>query len=177
MSPEPVKSISCFPPVSSRRSILSSHTTLSGSPISRRSKTPRRKAMKDFRLHTLNDAFGPCEVEVAAKATFDCDEGGCSAKFKRQEHLKRHKRSVHQPDNVEPCELCGQAFTRRDNLKSHVKRHLVEPNKKGKRTETKVEAAAYLVRLSNSSPRKSSKIEELEPSPLIETKPSTIACL
>lgn len=69
-----------------------------------------------------------CEA-VIPQNMFACSRPGCTRRFKRQEHKKRHERTVHTQAGVEqpkyPCwvvtgnKICGRTFSRRDNLKSH----------------------------------------------------------
>ncbi|ODV74694.1 uncharacterized protein CYBJADRAFT_136505 [Cyberlindnera jadinii NRRL Y-1542] len=47
----------------------------------------------------------------------------CMRRFKRQEHLKRHVRSLHTNEKPFDCTLCGKKFSRSDNLAQHIKTH------------------------------------------------------
>ncbi|SCV00762.1 LANO_0F08460g1_1 [Lachancea nothofagi CBS 11611] len=47
----------------------------------------------------------------------------CDRRFKRQEHLKRHVRSLHMGEKPFGCHLCGKKFSRSDNLNQHIKTH------------------------------------------------------
>ena len=53
--------------------------------------------------------------------TFVCDI--CSRRFRRQEHLKRHHRSLHTGDKPFECNECGKKFSRSDNLSQHARTH------------------------------------------------------
>ena len=53
--------------------------------------------------------------------TFACDL--CSRKFRRQEHLKRHYRSLHTGEKPFECTDCGKKFSRSDNLAQHQRTH------------------------------------------------------
>lgn len=50
----------------------------------------------------------------------------CSRRFKRQEHLKRHFRSLHTQEKPFDCEICHKKFSRSDNLNQHLKIHKLE---------------------------------------------------
>lgn len=52
---------------------------------------------------------------------FECDV--CHRRFRRQEHLKRHHRSLHTFDKPYKCEECGKSFSRSDNLSQHQRTH------------------------------------------------------
>ena len=47
----------------------------------------------------------------------------CSRRFRRQEHLKRHYRSLHTHDKPFECTDCGKKFSRSDNLSQHARTH------------------------------------------------------
>lgn len=47
----------------------------------------------------------------------------CSRRFRRQEHLKRHYRSLHTHDKPFECHECGKKFSRSDNLSQHARTH------------------------------------------------------
>ncbi|CRG90145.1 Zinc finger protein YER130C [Talaromyces islandicus] len=53
--------------------------------------------------------------------TFVCNL--CSRRFRRQEHLKRHYRSLHTQDKPFECNECGKKFSRSDNLAQHARTH------------------------------------------------------
>lgn len=47
----------------------------------------------------------------------------CARRFRRQEHLKRHYRSLHTEDKPFECGDCGKKFSRSDNLAQHARTH------------------------------------------------------
>ncbi|EDO18136.1 hypothetical protein Kpol_1031p42 [Vanderwaltozyma polyspora DSM 70294] len=52
---------------------------------------------------------------------FACEH--CDRRFKRQEHLKRHVRSLHMGEKPFSCHICEKKFSRSDNLNQHIKTH------------------------------------------------------
>ncbi|ORY65906.1 uncharacterized protein BCR38DRAFT_168661 [Pseudomassariella vexata] len=53
--------------------------------------------------------------------TFVCEL--CHRRFRRQEHLKRHYRSLHTGEKPFECNECGKKFSRSDNLSQHARTH------------------------------------------------------
>lgn len=53
--------------------------------------------------------------------TFVCEL--CNRRFRRQEHLKRHYRSLHTAEKPFECHECGKKFSRSDNLSQHARTH------------------------------------------------------
>lgn len=60
-------------------------------------------------------------LEYDASKQFVCSY--CLRRFRRQEHLKRHFRSLHTNEKPFDCTLCGKKFSRSDNLAQHIKTH------------------------------------------------------
>lgn len=50
----------------------------------------------------------------------------CMRRFKRQEHLKRHVRSLHTHEKPFDCTICDKKFSRSDNLAQHIKTHTAD---------------------------------------------------
>ncbi|KAL1959719.1 hypothetical protein VTO42DRAFT_1305 [Malbranchea cinnamomea] len=58
--------------------------------------------------------------------TFVCSL--CARRFRRQEHLKRHYRSLHTEEKPFECADCGKRFSRSDNLAQHARTHANSSN-------------------------------------------------
>jgi len=99
-------------------------------------------------FETISNSIG-----INPKASFPCDWEGCSRKFARQEHLKRHQRT--HDDVKEKCEFCPKLFSisRKDNYKTHMRLHAFP--QKGNRTPFFPEALAVWMAMDD-KPRKAS---------------------
>ena len=99
----------------------------------------------------------PSNIRVEKQAKKQCMYEGCAARFKRQEHLKRHEKTHDKHLLPFSCQFCEKQFGRMDNLKSHIKLHTIRDNdgKKGpKRTEYCPRALKAYEEM-NGKPRKS----------------------
>jgi len=103
--------------------------------LQKRRQKREERDVKDSILYNTS-----CRVE--SKPQRLCQWPKCSAKFKRQEHLKRHEKT-HAGNEWFPCPFCPiekhKIFNRTDNLKAHVLRH-TEEGKKSSRTQFVAEA-------------------------------------
>ncbi|CZR65977.1 uncharacterized protein PAC_15877 [Phialocephala subalpina] len=87
-------------------------------------------------------------IKIQRPARKECPYEGCTGKFQRQEHLKRHERTHLKDAEVYPCEFCPKTFGRSDNLKSHVWLHtLPDGAKKSRRTAYDANALAEYQRM------------------------------
>ncbi|KAG0672504.1 hypothetical protein C6P45_001968 [Maudiozyma exigua] len=86
------------------------------------SLTPQQQPIKRRGSNTLPKTRGrkPSLIPDASKQ-FCCDY--CDRRFKRQEHLKRHIRSLHICEKPFTCHICQKNFSRSDNLNQHIKTH------------------------------------------------------
>ena len=99
----------------------------------------------------------PAHIKIESKAHKACPYSGCSSKFQRQEHLKRHEKTHNQlPSDQLQCPFCPKKFGRSDNLKSHIDLH-TKKAKKSSRTEYFPDAARVYAEMSR-KPRKSENL-------------------
>lgn len=80
----------------------------SGSNASAQQAAPVRRGRKQSLTEDPSKPF-VCEI--------------CSHRFRRQEHLKRHYRSLHTQEKPFQCNECGKKFSRSDNLSQHARTH------------------------------------------------------
>lgn len=89
-----------------------------GSSCSETTKTASTERTFDNSTHVDNDA------PVTQERPFSCGEPDCKWKFKRRGHLKRHM-NIHKGTSLFCWILgCNRSFTRNDNLRAHIKRHM-----------------------------------------------------
>lgn len=89
-----------------------------GSSSSETTKTASTKRTFESSIQVNNDA------PVTEERPFRCDEPDCKWKFKRRGHLKRHM-NIHKGTSLFCWILgCNRSFTRNDNLRAHIKRHM-----------------------------------------------------
>lgn len=102
-------------------------------PLRSLTSTPIKKEESPSKKSFFKGSGIDCEA-VIPQNEFACTVAGCRDKdgrpkrFKRQEHKKRHEKTVHAAVEKHYCwvttgnKVCGKFFTRRDNLKSHLKK-------------------------------------------------------
>lgn len=81
-------------------------------------KVSRRRRAKAPKSPSRRGRKASCDD---SSKSFVCDH--CSRRFRRQEHLKRHFRSLHTREKPFECEECGKRFSRSDNLAQHARTH------------------------------------------------------
>lgn len=86
-----------------------------------------RRALK-ARKRVEQQTFLPNNVDHVKLPNNQCIWAGCTKRFARQEHLKRHVKTHTQEDSF-TCPFCLRLFGRADNLKSHIKLH-AQPHSK-----------------------------------------------
>lgn len=96
--------------------------TTPATPVPVSTSTSQQQPVKRRGSNTLPKTRGrkPSLIPDASKQ-FCCDY--CDRRFKRQEHLKRHIRSLHICEKPFTCHICQKNFSRSDNLNQHIKTH------------------------------------------------------
>lgn len=97
------------------------------------------------------------QLDVVAAGRFFCDFKGCKSKqqgFRRQEHLKRHKKTHLVIKNLQCCS-CDKTFgeDRSDNFGAHVRLH-TKPGRKNARTKFCLKAVALVAKWDSEKVRK-----------------------
>lgn len=84
-----------------------------------------RKTKKEIKREQREMCKG-INASIQTEAEEHCNWKGCTAKFHRREHLKRHQKCHMKLPPQFFCNFCDKprAFSRTDNLKSHVKLHI-----------------------------------------------------
>ncbi|KAJ9059033.1 hypothetical protein DSO57_1006510 [Entomophthora muscae] len=97
---------------------------------SRRSSTPAcftesNQGDKPFRRASVTAARRRSVNKAESSKVFNCSEEGCTKVFKRNEHLKRHMKSIHSDEKPYHCPFpdCDKRFSRADNLSQHLRIH------------------------------------------------------
>ena len=90
----------------------------------------------------------PVGTVIHERNEFACSHPGCEKRFKRQEHKKRHQKTVHLKNETWACWVPGcntGAFTRTDNLTSHLKKThgKKSPNQRNKYVATLDDNSKY----------------------------------
>jgi hypothetical protein len=116
-------------------------TGIAYTPASQSSRAEQDSAPSSARATPSADGASPCCTDTASVAnpapanrrgrkqsltedpskTFVCEL--CNRRFRRQEHLKRHYRSLHTQEKPFECNECGKKFSRSDNLAQHARTH------------------------------------------------------
>lgn len=84
-----------------------------------RIRPSRSRPRRDPSIHPVPRGRPP--LIRSATDEFRCSD--CNAGFARNEHLKRHIKSVHEKERPFICSVCSKAFSRTDNLNQHLKTH------------------------------------------------------
>ncbi len=119
-----VSSSSCITTPNStnfREGNLSSPQSLSPSPTLTPTSTMTAAAAMASVTAAVNRRGRKPSLTDDASKTFVCTY--CFRRFRRQEHLKRHYRSLHTHEKPFGCDVCGKKFSRSDNLAQHMRTH------------------------------------------------------
>ena len=105
-------------------------------------RTPARSKRRSHKLEL------PVVVNRAKQCQHRCTAKNCTSAFKRQEHLKRHVRGVHEQHKMECIvDQCKTKYiSRGDNLKQHYRTHM-KPKKAGRNKQITLREVEELERL------------------------------
>jgi hypothetical protein len=134
-------------PYATLRQALNENKSIQGGPdrLQRRAYGRKRAARSSPKSRPTPAKSGMHCALIIEQNEFACSYPGCIDKhsgdqkrFKRQEHKKRHEKTVHEKDNhpTHQCWVpgCGTKFSRTDNLKSHLRNtHSKKPGVRGNR--------------------------------------------
>ncbi|QLG74305.1 hypothetical protein HG535_0G01890 [Zygotorulaspora mrakii] len=102
--------------------INSANSNSTSSSITAVTPIPAATAITKKKLINMPKTRGRKQSPIPdASKHFACEY--CDRRFKRQEHLKRHIRSLHMCEKPFDCHICGKKFSRSDNLNQHIKTH------------------------------------------------------
>lgn len=110
------------PPPSTSHSEITSPSASPETTSSSESSSPAPTAAPAPILYRRGRKPSPLTDPTDATKTFVCTH--CSRRFRRQEHLKRHFRSLHTHEKPFECGECGKTFSRSDNLAQHARTHV-----------------------------------------------------
>ncbi|KAI9229491.1 MAG: hypothetical protein DHS80DRAFT_22252 [Piptocephalis tieghemiana] len=98
------------------------HHTKSRAHMTNSSAYQRRRAMEAAGMDGAGVGKGKMPRGTGGPREFSCTGfPGCNMVFNRQEHLIRHIDGKHRGLKPHVCEMCGNRFTRADNVKQHAR--------------------------------------------------------
>ncbi|KAJ2903417.1 uncharacterized protein MKZ38_009994 [Zalerion maritima] len=101
---------------------------------SRRSIKQQHAQSEYSNYQSYSDRRITAPLSTIPRAGWKCTFPGCESNFKRQEHLKRHIRTIHveQPqEEMDSCVFCPKTFKNRpDNYRQHLTLH-ADPKRSG----------------------------------------------
>ena len=90
----------------------------------RNSRTDKQYSItsEKHQQHTMKgcNTTTPSMIKRTYERSDPCHE--CGKTFSRGQDLKRHERSVHEPQRIHQCHKCGQSFPRNDSLLRHERK-------------------------------------------------------
>jgi uncharacterized C2H2 Zn-finger protein len=83
----------------------------------------------------LKEEVSEVKVVEIENVGLACDQ--CGARFRRSNHLRRHKETYHEENKID-CEHCDKTFKRRDQLKRHIEKDHSNKEMKEERREAEI---------------------------------------